>query len=199
MDEIANRNGIQLFQNIPNPTDGTTMIRFELLQSRNVTVELRDLQGRLIQAVERGQLPAGNAPDVELNVSRSPRRHLHVHVGCRRHAFDQEDDGEINEFDLRVKGRSLDRPFLLIFFLRFFLDVPSHHVLKATLARSFAKWTARSEGRKAIAGLARQEACFNALIAKGAQHGIWSRPRLCTRGCRWKPFKLLFLCGITRV
>lgn len=50
--------------------------------------------------------------------------------------------------------------------------------LKATLARSFAKWTARSERRKAIAGLARQEACFNALISKGAQtafgrdHGV---------------------------
>ena len=50
--------------------------------------------------------------------------------------------------------------------------------LKATLARSFAKWTARSERRKAIAGLARQEACFNALIAKGAHtafgrdHGV---------------------------
>jgi hypothetical protein len=68
VDEIANRNGIQLFQNIPNPTDGTTMIRFELLQNRKVTMELRDLQGRLIQVVERGQLPAGNH-QVDLNVS----------------------------------------------------------------------------------------------------------------------------------
>jgi hypothetical protein len=68
VDEIANRNGIQLFQNIPNPTDGTTMIRFELLQTRNVTMEMRDLQGRLIQSVQRGQLPAGNH-QVDLNVS----------------------------------------------------------------------------------------------------------------------------------
>jgi hypothetical protein len=68
VDEIANRNGIQLFQNIPNPTDGTTMIRFELLQTRNVTMEMRDLQGRLIQAIERGQLPAGNH-QVDMNVS----------------------------------------------------------------------------------------------------------------------------------
>ncbi|MBT6163752.1 MAG: T9SS type A sorting domain-containing protein, partial [Crocinitomicaceae bacterium] len=68
VDEIANRNGIQLFQNVPNPTNGTTMIRFELLQTRNVTMEMRDLQGRLIQVVERGQLPAGNH-QVDMNVS----------------------------------------------------------------------------------------------------------------------------------
>jgi hypothetical protein len=68
VDEIANRNGIQLFQNVPNPTNGTTMIRFELLQTRNVTMEMRDLQGRLIQAIEQGQLPAGNHR-VDMNVS----------------------------------------------------------------------------------------------------------------------------------
>lgn len=59
VDEIANRNGMILHQNVPNPTQGTTSIRFELLQSRNVSMELRDLQGRLIERVERGQLPAG--------------------------------------------------------------------------------------------------------------------------------------------
>jgi len=68
IDEIANRNGIELHQNVPNPANGTTMIRFELLQARNVTVEMRDLQGRLIQAVERGQLPAGTH-QVDLNIA----------------------------------------------------------------------------------------------------------------------------------
>ena len=68
IDEIANRNGIELHQNVPNPANGTTTIRFELLQARNVTVEMRDLQGRLIQAVERGQLPAGTH-QVDLNVA----------------------------------------------------------------------------------------------------------------------------------
>lgn len=68
IDEIANRNGIDLHQNVPNPANGTTTVRFELLQARNVTVEMRDLQGRLIQAVERGQLPAGTH-QVELNVA----------------------------------------------------------------------------------------------------------------------------------
>ena len=68
IDEIANYNGINLYQNIPNPANGNTMVRFEMLQSRNVTVELRDLQGRLIQSVQRGQLPAGTH-QVELNVT----------------------------------------------------------------------------------------------------------------------------------
>ncbi|MGB1122780.1 MAG: T9SS type A sorting domain-containing protein [Flavobacteriales bacterium] len=68
IDEIANYNGIDLRQNVPNPANGTTMVRFEMLQSRNVTVEMRDLQGRLIQSVQRGQLSAG-AHQVELNVT----------------------------------------------------------------------------------------------------------------------------------
>ena len=68
IDEIANYNGIDLHQNVPNPANGTTMVRFEMLQSRNVTVEMRDLQGRLIQSVQRGQLPAGTH-QVELNVA----------------------------------------------------------------------------------------------------------------------------------
>jgi hypothetical protein len=59
VDEIANANGIQLFQNTPNPANGTTTIRFEMLQSRNVTIEVRDLQGRLVESIVRGQLPAG--------------------------------------------------------------------------------------------------------------------------------------------
>jgi len=59
VDEIAGMNGMLLHQNVPNPADGTTTIRFELAQPRTVAVELRDLQGRLIQSIEAGRLPAG--------------------------------------------------------------------------------------------------------------------------------------------
>jgi hypothetical protein len=59
IDEIANANGIQLFQNVPNPANGTTQFRFEMLQARKVSLEIRDLQGRIIDVIERGQLAAG--------------------------------------------------------------------------------------------------------------------------------------------
>jgi hypothetical protein len=59
VDEIAGMNGMLLHQNVPNPTDGMTTIRFELAQPRTVALELRDLQGRLIQSIEAGRLPAG--------------------------------------------------------------------------------------------------------------------------------------------
>jgi hypothetical protein len=59
IDEIANLNGIELYQNIPNPAEATTNIRFELLQARRVSLEIRDLQGRLIEVLEQGMLPAG--------------------------------------------------------------------------------------------------------------------------------------------
>jgi len=59
VDAIAGANGIQLFQNTPNPADNTTTIRFETVQSRDVILEIRDLQGRLVESVAPGQLPAG--------------------------------------------------------------------------------------------------------------------------------------------
>ena len=59
IDEIANLNGIELYQNVPNPAEATTSIRFELLQARRVALEIRDLQGRLIEVLEQGMLPAG--------------------------------------------------------------------------------------------------------------------------------------------
>jgi len=68
VDEIANANGIQLFQNVPNPATGTTMFRFEMLQSRNVTLEIRDLQGRIVDTIDRGQLGAGEH-QVQVDIS----------------------------------------------------------------------------------------------------------------------------------
>lgn len=59
IDELANMNGIDLKQNVPNPANNTTMIELFLVSSRTVSFEVRDLAGRLVDAREMGQLPAG--------------------------------------------------------------------------------------------------------------------------------------------
>ena len=51
--------GIRLEQNMPNPAAGVTTIRFELGQSRNVTMEVRDGMGRLVTTNDMGTLGAG--------------------------------------------------------------------------------------------------------------------------------------------
>ena len=51
--------GIRLEQNMPNPAAGVTTIRFELGQSRNVTMEVRDGTGRLVTTNDMGTLGAG--------------------------------------------------------------------------------------------------------------------------------------------
>ena len=59
VDEIANLNGINLNQNIPNPASNVTTFNFDLSQSRSVQFEIRDLSGRVITRLEEGTLGAG--------------------------------------------------------------------------------------------------------------------------------------------
>jgi hypothetical protein len=59
VDEIANLNGINLNQNIPNPASNITTFNFDLSQSRSVQFEIRDLSGRVITRLEEGTLGAG--------------------------------------------------------------------------------------------------------------------------------------------
>ena len=59
VDEIANLNGINLNQNIPNPASNVTTFSFDLNQSRSVQFEIRDLSGRVITRLEEGTLGAG--------------------------------------------------------------------------------------------------------------------------------------------
>ena len=59
VDEIANLNGINLNQNIPNPASNVTTFSFDLSQSRSVQFEIRDLSGRVITRLEEGTLGAG--------------------------------------------------------------------------------------------------------------------------------------------
>lgn len=59
IDELANLNGVDVKQNVPNPANNTTMIELFLVSSRTVSFEVRDLAGRLIETREMGQLPSG--------------------------------------------------------------------------------------------------------------------------------------------
>ena len=68
VDEIANLNGINLNQNVPNPASNFTTFNFDLTQSRSVQFEIRDLSGRVIIRLEKGTLGAG-AHNVTYDVS----------------------------------------------------------------------------------------------------------------------------------
>ena len=56
---LAANHGIRLEQNMPNPAAGVTTIRFELGQSHNVAMEVRDGMGRLVTTNDMGTLGAG--------------------------------------------------------------------------------------------------------------------------------------------
>ena len=56
---LAANHGIRLAQNMPNPAVGTTTIRFELGQSHDVELEVRDAMGRLVTSNDMGTLGAG--------------------------------------------------------------------------------------------------------------------------------------------
>ena len=57
---LAANHGIRLEQNMPNPALGTTTIRFELGQSHDVELEVRDAMGRLVTSNDMGTLGAGS-------------------------------------------------------------------------------------------------------------------------------------------
>ncbi len=67
VDLLEASQGIRLDQNIPNPAMGTTTIRFELGQSRDVMLEVRDGMGRLVSSKDMGTLGAG-LHNMELNL-----------------------------------------------------------------------------------------------------------------------------------
>ncbi|MFH0867005.1 MAG: T9SS type A sorting domain-containing protein [Bacteroidota bacterium] len=51
--------GIKLSQNQPNPSNGSTMIQYELQNAGNVTLEIYDLTGRLVVSSDEGKQNAG--------------------------------------------------------------------------------------------------------------------------------------------
>jgi len=59
VDEVSVEDGIELVQNYPNPVVDQTRISFKLPQSSNVSLEIRDISGKLIDKQVLGIRPAG--------------------------------------------------------------------------------------------------------------------------------------------
>lgn len=68
VDEISTIGGVTLNQNIPNPANNATTFKFELNSSKNVSLELRDLSGRIVASINEGTLGAG-VHTIDYNVS----------------------------------------------------------------------------------------------------------------------------------
>lgn len=56
---VTYEHGIQLMQNFPNPFKDQSRVDFKLPSASDVTVEVRDIQGRLISSEDLGTLPQG--------------------------------------------------------------------------------------------------------------------------------------------
>lgn len=59
IEEISSVSGVILNQNIPNPASYTTTFKFELNSSRDISLEIRDLSGRIVTSMNQGTLGAG--------------------------------------------------------------------------------------------------------------------------------------------
>jgi hypothetical protein len=51
--------GIKLFQNVPNPTNGTSVISYELAKGGTATLNITDIAGRSIKSFDQGMQGAG--------------------------------------------------------------------------------------------------------------------------------------------
>ncbi|MEM7162930.1 MAG: T9SS type A sorting domain-containing protein, partial [Bacteroidota bacterium] len=60
LEDVQFENGMKLLQNYPNPFNDNTVIEFEIAQSEEVSIELRDMNGRLLLSKSFGILNAGS-------------------------------------------------------------------------------------------------------------------------------------------
>lgn len=64
----ASATGVELGQNIPNPSNGTTVINYSLVDNATVTMNVYDVAGKLVMSVDKGQQSAGKYR-IDLNTS----------------------------------------------------------------------------------------------------------------------------------
>ena len=59
LEDIDFESGIKLLQNYPNPFNDNTVIEFEIQNAQVVTIEVRDIEGKIVLSKNFGQLSAG--------------------------------------------------------------------------------------------------------------------------------------------
>ena len=59
VNELEAQVGLTLFEAMPNPAISDALVQFEIAQSRRVSVEIRDLQGKVLETEDFGTLQAG--------------------------------------------------------------------------------------------------------------------------------------------
>ncbi len=59
VEEVATMSGFELFPAFPNPANDNTRFQFRLDQTSDVTFELRDITGKLVEQRDLGTQPAG--------------------------------------------------------------------------------------------------------------------------------------------
>jgi hypothetical protein len=68
VDELANKQGLNFNQNVPNPASDITTITLDLAAARDIAFEVTDIQGRLVYQKDMGTLPGGTH-NVQLDVT----------------------------------------------------------------------------------------------------------------------------------
>jgi flagellar hook assembly protein FlgD len=66
--EEQGNTGIALDQNIPNPTNGNTIINYNIANAGNVQLEVYDVTGQLVETVDQGTQMAGRH-QIDLNTA----------------------------------------------------------------------------------------------------------------------------------
>ena len=59
MNELEAQVGLTLFEAMPNPAISDALVQFQIAQSRRVSVEIRDLQGKVLETEDFGTLQPG--------------------------------------------------------------------------------------------------------------------------------------------
>lgn len=60
VDELAAANGITIFQNMPNPANDMTVVNYKLEESKEISFEIHDITGKLVQTINQGTQASGS-------------------------------------------------------------------------------------------------------------------------------------------